>query len=151
MKILAALMTQLDRETASLIEPAEARKPSDIVVGTVTCPESRKLYRLWKLALAAHNRKVASVRADMLNGRRPTIDLKTIMLSDAKVDCICHLLTVSVAADFPETLLELDRELVLCQGWELVMRLKEENKCTDPNCPVHGTDAVVGIMRPAEC
>lgn len=151
MKILAAITTQLEREAARLIEPAEKKIASDISVGIVQCEESRRLYKLYRLAALAHNKKVNELKEAFIAGQPPKYSLKSLLLSDAKVDCLKQLLFLSIASDFPQILLELDRTTILCQGWEVVMRLKEDDSCTDPECPVHGQEAIIGVMRKAEC
>lgn len=151
MKILAAITTQLEREAARLIEPAEKKIASDILIGIVQCEESRRLYKLWRLATSVHNKKINEAKEAFLTGQPPKHSLKSLLLSDAKVDCLGQLLFLSVASDFPQLLLELDRFPVLCQGWEVVMRRKEDDSCTDPKCPVHGQEAIIGVMRKVEC
>src|SRR3990172_252399 len=148
MKIITAITKQRARDLD--ISPSAQRLPSDRFIAVVDCEESRQLYRAWRKAQENHNTNITRCKDDVLAGKRPRFDMRKMLLDEAKIDCLERLLLVSLLADYPECLLELDMSMILCEGWELVLRSNDsenEQPCNNPLCPVHGTEAIIGIQR----
>lgn len=154
MKIITAILSQIERASLVEIVPDTPQEPGDLVVGTLTCEESRQLYRLWRKANTVQSKKIQKMKALFWAGTAPESPVvRRFMLEEIKIDCLRKLLLASICHDFPEALLELDKELLLCNGWTVVLRARAETveECHDPACPVHGQSPVIGIMRKGEC